>query len=85
MRTAIILAIAALAVATAAGAGSQQPGGKHEPAPGPYRMDIQGHCHAANGQIVSSNLCPPLTYKLAPNGECYASNGRHVPKYFCRH
>jgi hypothetical protein len=84
MRSLFLAAIATLAMANAAGA-QQQPGRKHEPAAGPYRMDIQGHCHAANGQIVSANLCPPLTYHLAANGECYASNGRNVPVYFCRH
>jgi hypothetical protein len=84
MRSSIIVAVAALTIATAAGA-QQQPGRKHEPAAGPYRTDIEGHCHAADGQVVSANLCPPLTFKLAANGKCYASNGRFVPAYLCKH
>ena len=50
-----ILALAALAFATAAGAAT--------PA-GPYKLDANGKCHAANGQFVTKTLC--ATPRAAP-------------------
>jgi hypothetical protein len=53
MRT-LVLALAAVAFATAAGA---VPG----PAQGPYRLDHHGKCRAAGGEVVLQRLChvPP--------------------------
>ena len=55
----LILALAALAFATSAGAAT--------PA-GPYKLDAQGKCHAANGQFVAKSNCATPT--AAPPKHC---------------
>lgn len=55
MRSLMLAAIAAFAFATIASADPI-----NLPA-GPYKLDANGKCHAANGQFVKANLCkaPP--------------------------
>lgn len=63
----IIVPLMALAFATAARAAG--PG-----APvGPYTLDDQGKCRAANGELVTAGLCPQLTSK-----HCRDPKGRIV-------
>ena len=78
---ALIVALAALAYATSAGAaGFGIPNG-------PYKLDANGKCRAANGQITRQDLCrpPPMCehgkYKLCGqrcipiNQSCHPQQG----------
>jgi hypothetical protein len=50
MRALVVGAIAALALASVAGAASK-------PASGPYHLDANHRCHASNGSFVPDNMC----------------------------
>ena len=77
MRAFTLAAVSALAFASAAFAAT--------PA-GPYKLDANGKCHAANGQFVATALCravPPGPYKLDANHRCHAANGQFVANSYC--
>lgn len=55
---AMLAAVLALSASPAALAAS---GG---PAPGPYKLDAKGKCHAANGTFAKQSLCAAAAPKL---------------------
>ena len=85
MRTLFMAAAAAFVFVTGASAASTNAAAT--PA-GPYKVDANGKCHAANGQFVATALCktvPAGPYKLDANGRCHAANGQFVAASYCKH
>ena len=58
MHSALKFAFVVALVASAAGAAT---------APGPYKLDAKGKCHAANGQFAAQSLCGKTAPASAPN------------------
>ncbi|MFI4933262.1 MAG: hypothetical protein ACHP7N_01470 [Caulobacterales bacterium] len=76
MRSLVIAAVAALAFASLSGASFGTSASMNVPA-GPFKLDANGMCHAANGQFVGHSQCvtPPHCKHGVPCGHaCIAKN-----------
>jgi hypothetical protein len=62
MRSLMIAAVAALTFASVAYATSEDRVPPVRSPDGPYSLDANGKCHAANGQFVPTPLCAPAPH-----------------------